>query len=151
MGGSHERPHQPPLSPSTDVGVGTSQGPRHSPTTRSRYKERDSGMKDGAVENSRGRRRTRARPRGRDPRCGSISEGHQSPDEDGESKKKVDWCDAQRLECVESVVGPPDMDGVIANVSRHGSQAVEEASQEASPSASKTQVSPLSDLHFSDL
>ena len=108
-------------------------------------------MKDGAVENSRGRRRTRARPRGRGSRCGSISEGHQSPDEDGESKKKVDWYDAQRLERVESVVEPPDTDGVVADGSRHGSQVAKEANQEANPSASKTQVSPLSDMHFSDL
>ena len=136
---------------STDGGAGTSRGPRHSPTTRSRYKERNSGMKDGAVENSRGRRRTRARPRGRDPRCGSISEGHQSPDEDGESKKKVDWYDAQRLERVESVVGPPDTDRVITDGSRHGSQAAEEASQEVNPGASEAQVSYLSNLCSSDL
>lgn len=107
-------------------------------------------MKDGAVENPRGRRRTRARPRGRGARCGSISEGHQSPDEDGESKKKVDWYDAQRLERVESVVNLSGTDGVIADGSRRGSQAAEEASREANPSASKTQVSPLSDLHLSD-
>ena len=108
-------------------------------------------MKDGAVENSRGRRRTRARPRGRDPRCGSISEGHQSPDEDGESKKRVDWYDTQRLERVESVVGPPDTDEVIAGGSGHGYQAAEEAGQsEANPSANGARVSSLSDLRFSD-
>ena len=51
------------------------------------------GFTDKAPESTKGPRLTRARSRDRGSRSGSISEGHQSPDYDGESKKKVDWYD----------------------------------------------------------
>ena len=38
---------------------------------------------------------SRARSWDRSSRSGSVSEGHQSPEDEGESKKKVDWYDAQ--------------------------------------------------------
>ena len=51
---------------------------------------------DKSTESTRDPRRTKAPPRARERRSGSISEGHtseghQSPEDDGESKKKVDW------------------------------------------------------------
>ena len=51
---------------------------------------------DKSAESTRNPRRTNAPPRARERRSGSISEGHtseghQSPEDDGESKKKVDW------------------------------------------------------------
>ena len=51
---------------------------------KSRFKDKISGGTSGS-------RLTKARSRDRGSRSGSISEGHQSPDYDGESKKKVDW------------------------------------------------------------
>ena len=50
-----------------------------------------SGLVDKTPENVRGPRLTRAPSERRGSRSGSLSEGHQSPDDDGESKKKVDW------------------------------------------------------------
>ena len=66
-------------------------------------------FKGGTVESSRGRRPTRTRPQDRGGRDCSPPEGHQSADEDGESKKKVDWYDAQLAEDA----GMSDMDGAI--------------------------------------
>ena len=40
-----------------------------------------------------GLRRTGSRPQSSKSRTSSISEGHQSPEDDGESRKKVDWYD----------------------------------------------------------
>lgn len=67
-------------------------------STSSRY-----GNPDKTPEGARGARLTGARYRGRKSRSGTISEGglsgshlsegHQSPEDDGESKKKVDWYD----------------------------------------------------------
>ena len=45
------------------------------------------------VPSSGGLRRTRSHSWSSSSRNGSISEGHQSPEDDGESKKKVDWYD----------------------------------------------------------
>ena len=58
------------------------------------WRESDkSGFTDSSPERTRGPRLTRPRLRPRNSRSGSISEGHQSPEDDGESKKKVDWYD----------------------------------------------------------
>ena len=42
----------------------------------------------------RGPRQARARSRNQESRSGSVSEGHHSPEDEGESRKKVDWYDA---------------------------------------------------------
>ena len=71
------------------------QGPRESPMIGLRHEVHNSESEDGITENQRVRRLSRARSWDRSSRSGSISEGHQSPEDEGESKKKVDWYDAQ--------------------------------------------------------
>ena len=90
------------------LGVETPQSPHRGPVTGSRREGYNSWLEGGTVENSRGHRRTRARSRDRGSRSGSISEGHQSPDDEVESKKKVDWYDRAL-----SGFDPPDMGGVV--------------------------------------
>lgn len=75
--------------------MGTRQGPYQLSATGSRRKGYSTKSTDRSVENPKVRQRTGARSWDRSYRGGSISEGHQSPEEDGESKKKVDWCDPQ--------------------------------------------------------
>jgi len=61
----------------------------------SRVEEHNSESEDGTTENQRARRLSRARSWDRSSRSGFIPEGHQSPEDEGESRKKVDWYDAQ--------------------------------------------------------
>jgi len=81
----------------TDVGVEvvTHQGPYQQPMTGSGRKRHNPKSKDATAGNLRACLPTRARSWDRSSRSGSISEGHQSPEDEGESKKKVDWCDPQ--------------------------------------------------------
>ena len=83
-----------PLSPQDiDVGVEIPQSPYRFPRRGSWRERYNSGLMDKTSENARGTRLTRSLPRKGGSRSGSISEGHQSPEDDGESKKKVDWYD----------------------------------------------------------
>lgn len=76
--------------------VPTSSPVTNEPTTLTHSNSMDwreddkSGLTDSGPERTRGPRLTRPRLRPKTSRSGSISEGHQSPEEDGESKKKVD-------------------------------------------------------------
>ena len=83
----------PTSSPASDKRITVT----HSSSTGWREREK-SGFTGKTAESTRGPRPARARDRDRGSRCGSISEdhtseGHQSPEDDGESKKKVDWYD----------------------------------------------------------
>ena len=53
-----------------------------------------SGLSDRGSESVRGPRQARARSRNQESRSGSVSEGHHSPEDEGESRKKVDRYDA---------------------------------------------------------
>jgi len=112
-----------PLTQHTNPRVGTPQGPRQSPITGSRRGERNSESEDGTTENQRARRQSRTRSWDRSSRSGSVSEGHQSPEDEGESKKKVDWCDTQWA----GSDGLQDTDGVATGGTDRGSQVAEEA------------------------
>jgi len=97
-------PRTPPTSSPLLAGATSKQHVvAHSSSTgwRERYNVR---FTDKTPDSTRGPRRTKPRPRARGPRNGSISggyfsdsshlsEGHQSPEEEEESKKKVDWYD----------------------------------------------------------
>ena len=85
--------YRPPPPQHTGTRIETTRGPRKSPTMGPRRGGHNSESRGGTVESSSGRRQTAAHSRDRGSRSGSISEGHQSPDDDGESKKKVDWYD----------------------------------------------------------
>lgn len=115
--GCFNLPFSPPLT-NVGVGIGTPQGPSQRPVTGSERGGHNSGSKDGTAEKPRAHRRTRARSWDRSSRSGSISEGHQSPEHEVESKKKVDWCDPQWN-------GPVDAVGTVE--SGHGSQVSKEA------------------------
>jgi hypothetical protein len=62
----------------------------------------NSGFPDRTPENTR-------RSWDRGSRSGSISEGHQSPEYDGESKKKVDWYDAALNQSSAANTAPPSL------------------------------------------
>ena len=79
----------------TDSRVGTPQDSRESSITGSRREEHNSESEDGTMGSQRARPLSRAHSWDRSSRSGSVSEGHQSPEDEGESKKKVDWYDAQ--------------------------------------------------------
>ena len=122
----------------TDVGVETetTQGPHQRPTVGARRAGSKSESKNGSTENPGTRRRTRARSWDRSSRSGSISEGHQSPEDEGESKKKVDWCDPQW----KGPVSPAGADGIATIENGHGSQRYMEA---GSPSCVSPFIYPV--------
>jgi hypothetical protein len=111
---SFERPRSPPHPPATGswrerynsrYGIRTPESANGPRRIRSNTPDRSppqsigrggfgSGSSDRTPENVRGPRQARARSRDRGSRSGSVSEGHQSPEDDGESRKKVDWYDA---------------------------------------------------------
>ena len=107
----------------TDSRAGTSQGLHQSSITGSKEEEHNTESEDGTTDDQRARPRFRARSWDRSSRSGSLSEGHQSPEDEGESKKKVDWYDGQRA----GDAGLRDTDGVATGGADRGSQVAEEA------------------------
>jgi len=64
------------------------------PVTLSLHEGYSSPFTDRTLESTGGQQRTKARPWTRGSQSGSTSEGHQSPEDGGGSKKKVGWYDA---------------------------------------------------------